>query len=111
MKRSVALMLVVTVFAGVLLSPCAFARGASDTAMEKASDKAVFHRVSDWFATRGKSPEEAKAIVAGRDAKRAAKRAEKEAARQKKIAAKEAEKAKKAAEKKMKAAKKGWGKK
>jgi len=60
-------------------------KGASATAMEKASDEAIFHRIGDWFATIGKSPEEKQAIIAERKAKRAAKRAEKEAAKQKKL--------------------------
>lgn len=54
-------------------------KGASQMAMEKASDKAVFHRVSDWFATVGKSKEEKDKIIAERDAKRAQERARKEA--------------------------------
>jgi hypothetical protein len=69
------------------------ARGASATAMEKADDQAIFHRVSDWFATRGKSPEEAKAIRASRQAERGAQRAQKEAEKQKGAMQREAEKA------------------
>jgi len=53
-------------------------KGASAKAYEHASDEAVFNRVSDWFATRGKSDEEKKAIIAERKAKREAKRLEKE---------------------------------
>jgi len=59
-------------------------KGASATAMEKASDEAVFHRVGDWFATIGKSPDEKKAIIAQRKADRAAKRAQKKAEKAKK---------------------------
>ena len=33
-------------------------KGASDKALERASDEAIFHRIGDWFATRGKSEEE-----------------------------------------------------
>lgn len=72
--------------AAILLSAPAYAakwgeKGASTEAYEHASEKAVFHRVSDWFATRGKSETERQAIIAERDAKRAAQRAEKEARR------------------------------
>jgi len=83
------------------------AKGASATAMEKASDEAIFHRVGDWFATRGKTPEEAQAIRAARKAERTAKRAQKEAERQKKLMEKQLRKS----QKEMKGqVKKGWGK-
>ena len=80
MKKIVALMVILAL---ALTAMPAFAakggtRGASQKAYENASDKAVFNRVGDWFATRGKSPEEKEAIIAERDAKRAAKKAEKE---------------------------------
>lgn len=52
-------------------------KGASSKAYEHASDQAVFHRVSDWFATVGKSKEEKKKIKAERKAKRAAKKLKK----------------------------------
>jgi len=77
--------------------------GASARAYEKASDEAIFHRVGDWFATRGKSEEESLAIIAERKAARAAKRAQKEAVKQKRKMKKEA----KQAQKKIK----GFGKK
>ena len=53
-------------------------KGASSQAYEHASDQAIFNRVSDWFATIGKSKEEKEAIIAERKAKRAQKRTEKE---------------------------------
>ncbi len=68
-------------------------RGASAQAYEHASDQAIFNRVSDWFATTGKSEEEKAAILAERKAKRAAKRAEKEAKKARKEAEKKAKKA------------------
>lgn len=68
-------------------------RGPSAAAMENASDQAIFHRVSDWFATRGKSPEEAKAIRASRQAERASGKAQKEAGKQKAAMQREAAKA------------------
>ena len=94
MKKIVALMVILAL---ALTAMPAFAakggtRGASQKAYENASDKAVFNRVGDWFATRGKSPEEKEAIIAERDAKRAAKKAEKEAKKLEKQAKKEAKK-------------------
>lgn len=77
-------------------------KGASARAQEVASDEAIFHRVGDWFATRGKTPEEKQAILAERKAKRAAARAEKEARK----AQKQAEKAMKKQQSKMKDLKK-----
>ena len=70
-------------------------KGASASAYEHASDESVFNRVGDWFATIGKTEEEAAAIRAERAATRAAKRAEKEAAKGAKEVGKAAEKAKK----------------
>ena len=108
MKKMVALCLVISL---VVACAPAFAakgrRGASDKALEQAGDRAVFHRVSDWFATVGKSEEEKAAIIAERQAARAAKRAEKEAAKAKKRAGKEAKKLEKKAQKKFKGSKKG----
>jgi len=86
-------------------------KGASDRALERASDEAIFHRVGDWFATRGKSESEKKAIIAERKAKRAAKRAQKEAEKKKRNLEKEARKAEKKVRKEAKALKKGLGKK
>ena len=105
MKKIIALVLVLSF---VLAAPAVFAAPqAADRALEKASQDSVINRTTDWFATRGKSPEEAKAIIAERRAKRMAARAEKEAKKQAKIAQKEAEKQ----AKKTKAAMKGLGKK
>jgi len=84
-------------------------RGASTTAMEKASDEAVFHRIGDWFATRGKTEAEAKQIKAQRKAERAAKRAQKEAEKKKRELEKQAAKAKKEMERQAKEAKKKMG--
>ena len=67
-------------------------KGASDSALEHASEEAIFHRVGDWFATVGKSEEEKKAIIAERKAKRAAARAQKKAEKEKKRVEKEAKK-------------------
>jgi len=53
-------------------------KGASETAYEHASENAIFNRVSDWFATIGKSKEEKARILEERRLQRAAKRAEKE---------------------------------
>jgi hypothetical protein len=56
-------------------------KGASSTAYEHASDQAIFHRVTDWFATIGKSEEEKVRIREERRLKREEKRAEQEAKR------------------------------
>ena len=93
MKKIVAL---IVVLAFVLTAMPAFAakggtRGASQQAYDNASDKAVFNRVGDWFATRGKSPEEKEKIIAGRDAKRAAKKLEKKAQKEAKKLEKQSE--------------------
>lgn len=68
-------------------------KGACSVATEKASDQAVFHRVSDWFATIGNTPEEKEAYIAK-------KRAEREAKKAKKMAEKKAKSAQKAANEK-----------
>lgn len=103
MRKFISLLLIVSV---VLISiPCIAAqgrKGASDKAYEHASDEAIFHRVGDWFATRGKSGEEKKAIIAERKAKRAAARAQKKAEKEKR----KLEKGAKKSQKKMK----GFGK-
>ncbi|MFC1805000.1 hypothetical protein ACFLZ3_04150, partial [Candidatus Omnitrophota bacterium] len=54
-------------------------KGASAQGYEHASENAVFNRVSDWFATVGKSEEEKAKTLEERKASRAAKRAEQEA--------------------------------
>ncbi len=93
MKKFIVLLLVAAV---ALTAMPAFAaqKGPSQTAMEKASDESAFHRAGDWFATRGKSPEEAKAIKAERKAQRTAKKAQKQVEKAKKEAEKQAKIAK-----------------
>ena len=98
MRKSILLTLVLCLT--VLLSTPAFAarsgdKGADEKAYEHASDNAIFNRISDWFATRGKSEEEKEAIIAERKVKRAQKKAEKEIRKAKKKAEKEARKVKK----------------
>jgi len=78
-------------------------KGASDKAYEHASDQAIFHRVGDWFATRGKSDEEKKAIVTERKAKRAAAHVQKEAEKQKRKMEKKGSKMEKKAKRSKKA--------
>jgi len=108
MKRLISMVLVVLLAVGTVSVFAAPGRkGASDKALENASDEAIFHRVGDWFATRGKSDTEKKAILAERKAKRTAAHAQKEAEKQKKKMEKKAEKAKN----KMKDMLKGAGKK
>ena len=108
MKKLVVITLVLSL---IVISMPIFAaeggkKGASARAFERASDEAIFHRVGDWFATRGKSEEEAKAIIAERKAKRVAIRAQKEAEKKKRKLEKEAAKKQKKLQKKMK----GWKK-
>jgi hypothetical protein len=105
MRKVIAIVLVLAI---ALAAAPAYAapkgvKGASASAYEHASDEAVFHRVGDWFATRGKTPEEKQTILTERKAKRTAKRAEKEAAKAKKEAA--------SAQKKLEKEMKGAGKK
>jgi hypothetical protein len=111
MKRLVALMLVLAIAFSATPAFAAFGeKGASATAVEKASDEAIFHRVTDWFATRGKSPEEAKAIIAERKAKRAADRAQKEALRAQKQAMKKQKELQAQMKKSQEEMKKKWAK-
>jgi len=77
-------------------------KGASAQAYEHASDEAVFNRVSDWFATVGKSDQEKQTILAERKAKRAAAKAEKEAEKAKKQAEEESAAKKKEIERNVK---------
>jgi len=79
-------------------------KGASERAMERASDQAIFHRASDWFATVGKSEGEKAKILAERKAKRAAAKAKKMAEKAERKAKKAGKKAEKKARKKMKEA-------
>jgi hypothetical protein len=101
MKRILVLLLVFAIALGTVPAYAA-QKGASSKAYEKASDEAVFNRVGDWFATRGKSPKEAQAILGERKAKRAMQRTQKEAEKQKKIAKKQAEQSQKEMNRKMK---------
>ncbi|MGD9015697.1 MAG: hypothetical protein PVI33_06720 [Candidatus Omnitrophota bacterium] len=107
MKRLIGIVIVLS----LILSACpAFAakggeKGASARAYERASEQAVFHRISDWFATIGKSKEEKAKILQERKAKRAAKQAEKEARKAKEQAEQTAEEA---AEKAEKAKEEAW---
>ncbi len=55
------------------------ARGASQTAREQASGRAIFNRITDWFSTLGRSEEEKKRILEERKARRLKKQAEREA--------------------------------
>ena len=79
---------------------------AASEASEIAQDNVV-DKVGDWFATRGKTEAERKAILAQRKTDRVAKRAEKQAMKAKKRAEQETKKA----QKDMKAKMKGFGKK
>lgn len=85
-------------------------RGASTTAVEKASDEAVFNRVGDWFATVGKSDTEKEAILAERKAKRAAEKAQKELEKQKKLLEKQTKNVQKQLNTQSEQIKKQWGK-
>lgn len=76
-------------------------KGASASAYEHASDNSVFNRVSDWFATIGKSEEEKAAIMTERKAQRAAARAEKKAQKTERKAEKKTKKAGKALKNKL----------
>lgn len=76
--------IIVVVLLLALVSKLVFAaeggkKGASARAYERASEQAIFHRVSDWFSTIGKSAEEKAKILEERRAERAARKAEKEA--------------------------------
>jgi len=103
MKKLVILLVVATLAVGSVPAFAAKAgvKGASASALEHASDEAVFHRIGDWFATRGKSDAEKQAILAERKAKRAAARARKEAARQQKMMEKQTRKSQKEMKEKM----------
>lgn len=59
-------------------------KGANQQAIENANENAIFNRVSDWFATIGKSPVDKARIKAERKAARAEKMAQKEAEKAKK---------------------------
>lgn len=104
MKKLITLILVLSfALCAPALTPVTWAASdASELAHDNVADK-----VGDWFATRGKTEQERKAILAERKTDRVAKRAEKQAKKAKKQAEKEAAKAQKA----MKAKMKGFGKK
>ena len=104
MKKWIVLVLAL---AAIIITSSSFAaeggaKGASAQAYEHASDNAIFNRVGDWFATRGKSEPEKSAILAERKAKRAVDRAQKELEKRNKELAKETKKAQKAADKQTK---------
>jgi hypothetical protein len=108
MRKVIAVVLILSFF--VIYAPV-FAReegvkSAATKAYEHASDESIFNRVSDWFATLGKSDQEKTQILAERKAKRAAEKAAKAAKKAKKQAAKEAKEAAKKAEEKKKLHKK-----
>ena len=84
-------------------------KGASEKALEHASDQSIFNRVTDWFATVGKSDDEKQKILAERRAKRAIKRAEKEVLKAQKEADRKAKEAKEKAEKSKEDMKKTLG--
>jgi len=90
MKRIFVFFMAFLFLAGIVPAYAAQGRkGASDKAYEHASDEAIFHRVTDWFATIGKTEEEKEAILAERKTERAARRAQKKAKQEKKKAEKE----------------------
>jgi hypothetical protein len=82
-------------------------KGASDQALDKASDEAVFNRIGDWFATVGKSDSEKKAVLAERKTKRTAERAQKQAEKKKREMKKQAKVAQKNMQKQSRNLKKG----
>ena len=112
MKKVIAIVLAIMFVAGTMNAYAApqGVKSASTMGMEKASDEAVFNRVGDWFATRGKSDVEKKQILAQRKAKRATEKTQKEAAKQKKMMEKKAKEAKAKMNKQMKQTKKSFGK-
>jgi hypothetical protein len=67
-------------------------KGASAAAYEHAGEKSIFNRVSDWFATIGKSKEEKKRILTERQAEREAAKMKKEAEHLKKKSEKKGKK-------------------
>lgn len=68
--------LVLLSFFGLAQAQVEKARGASQKAQERASDQAIFNRVSDWFATVGRPQEEKERILQERQARRAEREAE-----------------------------------
>jgi hypothetical protein len=105
MKKLIVLLLVVAV---TLTAVPAFA--AQRGSMEGITEDSVIDRAGDWITTRGKSPEEAKALIAERKARRVERKAKKRAEKAKKRAEKEAAKTKKEMQKQQKQMKSKWGK-
>ncbi len=104
MKKALSLLLIFAVCFSFtpMLEAAKDVKGASDKALEKASEESIFNRTGDWFATIGKPEAEKEKIRAERKAKRAKKRAEKEAKKAKKETEKKAKKVEKKAKKKGK---------
>ena len=101
MRKMVAILLVLCF---TMISLPAFAakgrKGASDRAYEKASQESIFHRVGDWFATRGKTEKEKKAMINERKAKTEADRIQKKAQKAKKKIEKKGDKTRRKIQKK-----------
>lgn len=81
MKR---LIVIVAVFSfslllGIVQAEEVREKGASQTARQQTSDRAIFNRVTDWFATVGRSEEEKERILEERQARRLERQAEREA--------------------------------
>ena len=74
----ITILLLLSVFSKPLLAAEEGEKGAASRAYERASEQAIFHRISDWFATVGKSPEQKARMLEQRRAKRTARRAQKE---------------------------------
>lgn len=74
----ITILLLLSVFSKPLLAAEEGEKGAASRAYERASEQAIFHRVSDWFATVGKSPQQKTRMLEQRRARRAAKRAQRE---------------------------------
>lgn len=113
MKKVITFLLVMVLVAGVVpayAQKAPITKGASTTAVQKAGDEAVFHRVGDWFATLGKTPEEKQAIIAERKAKRVAQRTQKEAEKAQKELMKQTQKTQKTLDEQAAKVKKQIGK-
>jgi hypothetical protein len=91
----------------VLMPTVGLAKSSDDRkGPEAAGDKAVFHRVTDWFSTVGRSKEKKGEILDKREQKRVEKRAEKEKKKALKAKKKTEKDAEKLADKKANAAEK-----
>ena len=82
-------------------------KGASTQAYEHASDRSVFNRFGDWFATVGRPEEQKTIIMEERKTKRAKNRTEKEAHRAEKAGKHSGKDAEKTLKKSNKATEKG----